>query len=91
MISTSNEVFSEYLGILDALMSYERRTLYIGPLLGRMQIPGSIRVQKTSFGRYVRETGKLQRCLDSTWRHGETIGFKLIHVVRHLSLALLIS
>lgn len=46
MISTSNEVFSEYLGILDALMSYERRTLYIGPLLGRMQTPGSIRLQK---------------------------------------------
>ena len=45
-ISTSNEVFSEYLGILDSLMSHERRTLYIGPSLGRMQIPGSIRVQK---------------------------------------------
>ena len=44
-ISTSNEVFSEYLGILDSLMSHERRTLYIGPSLGRLQIPGSLGLQ----------------------------------------------
>ena len=46
MISTSNEVFSEYLGILDSLMSFERRALYIGPTLRRMQIPGLLGVQR---------------------------------------------
>ena len=47
MISTSNEVFSEYLGILDSLMSFERRALYIGPTLRRMQIPRSLGVQRS--------------------------------------------
>ena len=46
MITTSNEVLSKYLNILDSLMSHEGRALYVGLTLSSIQTPSQLEIRR---------------------------------------------